>query len=499
MALRVTFVLPDFPHFDGDYRGTFYHGIASMTSVLRAAGHRVTMIHLSRPVLRDAFLRDLAAGAPDLVAFSTITHFFPWVRSWIGWTREATAAPIVVGGIHAILASEEVIGVPGVDYVCTGEGELTLIELCRRIESGERTDDVTGTWARTSGGVRRNPPRPLIEDLETLPAPDYSVFDYERLFGARHPRLPVMVSRGCSYRCSYCANAQLRSAYPNPRRYTRFLTPETAVGRIADLRARHPATEEIIFNDNIVYPNVEWLRGFAGLYARRVGLPFVANTRPNLVNAEVVDLLAHAGCRRICMGVESGDEDIANRVLKRGLRNPVIRRAFGAFEGSGIQTVAYNILGAPFETRSTMLATVRLNAEIRPTQAAPFIFYPFPGTESHELCRRHGYLTGRHGVHNTDRVMILQPSVTEVEVLFAHRFFTRLVRLYRGVARLPGPVAAPIRFALDRWLGSRAVPRRVLLRARDARIRWRTRGSPEWRFREGADRGAEASPAAGSV
>ncbi len=467
MKTRVTFVLPDFPHFRARYGGTFAHGLASMNAVLREQGASVELIHLTRSPAREEFVARLRETRPDLIGMSTTTHAFPEVRRWISWAKAQVDAPVIVGGVHAILDPDDVMDTSEADLVCTGEGEWTLLELCRRLEEGRCPADVEGTWYRTADGIRRNPVRPLIENLAELPLPDYSIFDYERLYDAPLGRLTVMHSRGCSYRCTYCANAQLRSSYPNPRAYRRFMTPERAVENVRRQRAEHPGVREVLFNDNILYPNLPWFRAFVPLYRERVGLPYTANLRPEMATEEAVALLADSGCRTICLGVECGDEDIANRVLGRGQDNATIERAFSRFRAAGIRTVAYNILGSPFETVDTMLETVRLNARLRPDVLSPFIYYPFPRTESYELCRRHGFLTGRHGRNISDRVVIHQPTVRDAEVLFMQRFFRPLVRLTVRMNRWPAWVRRPGETVLEAALRSPLLPRRALVELKE--------------------------------
>jgi anaerobic magnesium-protoporphyrin IX monomethyl ester cyclase len=469
MSRRVTFVLPDFPHFEGEYGGTFAHGIGSMTAVLRESGHQVSLVHLVRPPSRRDLLSRLLATSPQVIGFSSITHFFPFVREWIGWARSQSNAPIIVGGIHAILEPEDVMKVPGVDHVCTGEGEYTLLELCERLDRGAPASDVAGTWSRLEdGGVRKNPSRPLIESLDDLPFPDYSIFDAANLYDRRHHRLPVMVSRGCPYRCSYCANAEIRSRYPNPRHYARFLSPERAILHLERLIASHPGTASLVFNDNILFNSRQWLEDFTSLYRERIGLPFTANMRPGLPTAFAARRLADAGCERVCFGVESGDETIANTVLRRDLTNASVERAFRDFQAAGIQTVSYNILGSPFETRETMLRSIRFNAVLHPSTLSAFLFYPFPGTEAHRLCARNGFLNGRIGRHNGDVVMIHQPTVRDMDVLFTQRFFRHLVRAYERAGRLPRSIGVPLERAMDLALGSRWFPRRACLAAKAA-------------------------------
>jgi len=468
VSARVTFVLADLPTFNEPYGGTFAHGIASMTAMLRRAGHRVNLIYRTTLPTRAEFVTQLRDADPDVVAFSTITHVFPQVRRWIGWTREVLDVPIIVGGVHAILDPEDVVAAPGVNLVCTGEGEDVLLDLCARLERKDPIDTIEGTWHRERGQVRKNPQRPLLADLNALPDPDYSVFDRDRLYGASLGIVSAMISRGCPYRCAYCANARIRDSYPNSRVYSRHLSPGRAVALVENLIAGRTDTRLIVFNDNILYPNRTWLREFSKLYRERIGIPFAGNTRPNLVDDEIVALLRDAGCRRICMGVECGDEDIANRVLRRGQTNRQITEAFLRFRKAGIETVSYNIMGSPFETRRTLLKTVRLNARLQARFLNAFLFYPFPGTEAHDLCRENGFLTGRHGENNSAVVMISQPGLSEIDVLFTQRFFHPLVRHYARLGRWPGVLGRPLLRASDRLLESPMIPRRLLVAMKSA-------------------------------
>jgi len=155
-------------------------------------------------------------------------------------------------------------------------------------------------------------------------------------------------------------------------------------------------------------------------------------------------------------------------VLRRGQSNAVIAKAFADFRALGVETVSYNILGAPLETPDTLLATIRLNAAMRPGVLSAFLYYPFPGTESRRICEEHGFLTDRHGRHNGDVVMIHQPTLSDEDVLFTHRFFRFLVRAHTAIDALPAPLAKPAAAAFSAAFRSRLLPRRALLRLKTA-------------------------------
>jgi radical SAM superfamily enzyme YgiQ (UPF0313 family) len=157
------------------------------------------------------------------------------------------------------------------------------------------------------------------------------------------------------------------------------------------------------------------------------------------------------------------------------MKREVITKAFDTVHQFGIKTVCYSILGSPFETRETLLETVKFVARLRPEIATPFIFYPFPGTQAHEISRTFGFLTERRFLNNDDGVMIEQPGVTEGEVLFFHAFYKRLVQAYGLLSRLAKPSQVALEGVLDRLLLSDYLPVRslVALKRLVRNMRWR--------------------------
>jgi anaerobic magnesium-protoporphyrin IX monomethyl ester cyclase len=499
--MRVLFVFPDLSPDVTSYTGVASYGIAVLSAELKRAGHEVALLHLTSPPSRDDFCARVRAAAPDLIAFSANSHYARRLPEWAAWARSASPAAIAAGGIHATLAPEQVSGIPQVDFTCVGEGESALLELCDALESGRDPTGIASIWARRGDSIVRNPVRSLCADLDGLPDPDLGLFDFDRLYPVRLGRFPYLMSRGCAYGCSYCCAHTLRKlasrASPGiPARaatagvpagpagfgpsvatrtpYWRFLSPPRAAAQLATLLERHmPNAPEIHFLDAIFFPNREWLRPFAAHYKQLVGRPFSCNLRADLVDEEAAEILADMGCTAARLGVESGDEEITRLVLTRGLDIDSIRRAFGLLRAHGIARWSYNMVGLPTETLGKALQTVRLNAELDPELAIPFIFYPYPGTRLHTVCEREGFLTEREYDHYFLGVTTRLPTFKEADILFVHRFFSPLVRLY-AVAR-PWPPAARRRWesAVTAVLTSPLFPRAAILAVRERYKRMR--------------------------
>ena len=468
--MRILFVFPDLSSTVTNYTGVLSYGLGLVAAVLRRDGHEVALYHVTTDPGAEEFRARVRAERPDLVAFSAISHYARRLRTWTTWAKEAAGVPVAVGGVHATFAPDDVASMPGVDYVCIGEGEEAMRELCAVLEHGGDPAAVGGFWAkRGDGTIVRNGPRTILDDLDTLPDPELGLFDVPGLYTSRQGMFTYLMSRGCAFRCTYCSAHTLMKVAPRTGKFWRFLTPRKAAEQIARLLAAHlPDATLVSFGDAIFFPHREWLAEFVPLYKEKVGLPVSCNMRADLVHEDTTAMLRELGVRTVRMGVESGNEHMTRDVLKRNLHVSDLRRAYRLLREAGIERWSYNIVGLPTETLPMALETVRFNAEIDPELALAFIFYPYPGTELHRLCREKGMLTEREYDHYKVGVVIAQPQFADGDILFLHRFFKVLVRLYRRANRLPGPLAAIARRLIDLGLASPLLPRGAIVAGREA-------------------------------
>jgi radical SAM superfamily enzyme YgiQ (UPF0313 family) len=220
--MKVAFIYPDIIR-QSSWNGYYYIGIGCLAAALKKANHEVSLFHVTKPVSRQIFLKIIGEAKPDLVAFSSTTNMFCYVRKWARWLRERDyKGHILCGGVHPILNPEEVLSSSDVDMVCIGEGEEAIVELCDRMYRGDDILSVDNIWAKGTSGIIRNRLRPLIENLDMLPFPDREVFDFKNLELSKKGRGLFMASRGCPYTCSYCCNHSLKEATASGRNYVRF-------------------------------------------------------------------------------------------------------------------------------------------------------------------------------------------------------------------------------------------------------------------------------------
>jgi len=302
--------------------------------------------------------------------------------------------PIVLGGPHPTLLSEESAQRPEVDIVVRGEGEATWIDLCQKLEAGASLEEVEGITYRQNGRVVHNPDRLPIADIDSLPFPAHHLFKMEcytnlqpTLDTVEGKSFSLLTSRGCPYRCTYCSQI-----WP---RVWRMRSPENVVAEWRWLVKDLGAKEIGVLDDSF---NIDRKRVLAicdlliseGL--NHVPWIMINGIRANLVDEELLSRMREAGCIRTAFGVESGNQEILDTVIDKRLTLEEIRAAFKAAKSVGMETIGFFIIGLPGETEETIEDTIRFACELDPLVANFSMATPFPGTEMREVVLEKGRL-----------------------------------------------------------------------------------------------------------
>ncbi|KKN72346.1 hypothetical protein LCGC14_0411730 [marine sediment metagenome] len=421
--MKYHFIYPDIG--TGFYPGV-HHGLAQLFSVLEANGDEVSLHHVTKTPkpsdIQDAVQREM----PDIVGFTAMSNQIGYVKLWSRWIKEKYDIPIVCGGVHATLNPGELLAVDSIDMVCVGEGERAVVD--RRFLTKH---------LKTIAALMDNP-YPLIEDLDGLPYPDYSLFDPKVISGARGGTLAVMCSRGCLYNCSYCCNHALREAQKGLGKYFRYRSVDNTIGLLEELVGRHQV-RRFSFADDIFGANREWILEFCEKYTKKVGLPFDCNLRVEMVTSGLLAALSGAGCSMVELGIESGSEWMREEVLNRGMSNQQIVDAFKHARRVGLRTRAYNMIGLPFETPEMARETIELNKLVNPDEIAVFYFYPFKGTKLYNLCQDEGFLTERETTSYVSESVLHLSTITPRELDRVYSEFYQLV-IDRQLRSFPAPV-----------------------------------------------------------
>lgn len=470
--MKITFVYPDFEYrksVDGYYTeaGGWYHeGIAQLGAIAEEMKWETDLVHLTGPVTEEHFKEEIKQRKPDVVGLSALrVGNLEFARLLAKWSHEVLPkAIIIMGGYLPTLEPQKAIDCDCVDAVFIGEGEVPLRYFLGKVQEGKDYSETPSTWVKTKKGIVKNAIAPLVEDLDSLPLPKFDMFDFKKLIGSQLKIALGGITRGCPYNCTYCWNNRARKLYPNNDKYVRFRSPRNAVDYLKKLIAAYPGAKKIRFQDDIWPIYKDWGEELKDLYVKEIGLPFDCNYRVNLFNEERAKLLKDMGCVGVYFGVESGDEKIRNMIYKRGMKVEEMEKAFEISRKYGIMTYAYNIVGAPYENLSTALETVKLNAKLKPDVMFFAIYYPYGGSDLHELSITAGFFDPDQPIDHM--VNLKMPDFPREQVIFAQMFAKLFVKLYEVAWSLPGGSKGGIGKAVEKmfdgiWL-SKYTPRKFM-------------------------------------
>ncbi|TAK35119.1 MAG: radical SAM protein [Chloroflexota bacterium] len=418
--MRVLLVYPNIIGFPKDVS----LGLATLAAVLKQHGHMVHLLDASFTALTEKHIISTCKEFdPQLVAISSVSGNLPHGEYVAGVIKRHFDLPIICGGVHATVAPEETIAKDCFDMICVGEGEMALLELVESLEKGEDNTAIGSIWFKRGGQVIRNSARPLVESLDDLPAPDRSIYDFERYLKWHHHQAGFLSSRGCPYRCTYCINHVLQEEYRGMGTFVRFRSVDHLLTEVKDVITRYPV-RSVEFYDDTFTLNRQRIMEFCEKYPREIGLPFHMNTRVNVVDDKLLHALKSAGCQRVHFGVEAGDPEIRNKILRRNLSDEQMIRAFAAARAAGLRTYSFNMIGVPHETRETIRKTVELNRKLRPDYVQVSIFTAYKGTDLYEQCKENGWLDESHGIESySTTTNVKHPNFTVNELVWLRRTF----------------------------------------------------------------------------
>ena len=315
------------------------------------------------------------------------------------YKRQLPDVALAVGGVHALLCTEQVKADGIWDFIGVGECDESFPELVDRFQAGDPAyREVPNFCVRLPDGTYRHNPLGRYPRLENLPPEDYEIYDLDHMLSRKNGWQSVLTSRGCPYRCSYCFNRVVRDRYTAeagepPRAYLRHYPPDRVIDEVLRLRDRHPAIRTIIFDDDLLTLNEDYcVELFERYAAAGVGLPFVLNAHVQAFGDRIARTLAQAGCLIVKFGVESGSDTLRRSVLRRFMSNDRIFEAFETCRRHGLHSSAFLMIGLPFETRATLDETIDLMVRCRPGRMRWAIFFPFEGTESYALAEAAGLI-----------------------------------------------------------------------------------------------------------
>jgi radical SAM superfamily enzyme YgiQ (UPF0313 family) len=394
MEMKIALIFPPY------FKKIYYHspplGLAYLASSLENEGHKVKIIDAG--ILNLSYqdvLKRLKQFDPELIGITSQTVFLHQIKSMSDLIKkEFPEIPLICGGPHATILPEQTLKDTCVDIVAVGEGEHTVTELADTIERNKTLESVKGLVFKSkskSGRIIFTGAREPIEDLDSIPFParhllpsliKYCLWDVR---AKRFPSTSAITSRGCPYNCLFCT---VRTIWG---RKFRQRSVKNVIEEIYELIDKFKV-KEINWDDDTFTLNKKWILEFCREILReKLDITWKCLARVDGVDDETLSLMKKAGCHALSFGVESGNQEVLNKIRKN-ITLSQVEHAFKLAKRYGFETQAFFMFGNHGDNYSTIIDTINFAKKLNPDYITNSIATPFPGSEFYAIARKKGLI-----------------------------------------------------------------------------------------------------------
>ncbi len=360
-------------------------GLAYIGAVLEKDRHNVKIFDLTldRDKPFESKVEDIIRFSPDIVGISAMTHSYANALKTAQYLKNNTGASIIFGGPHPTIMPDDVMKNSFVDFVVIGEGEETFLKICQNIKSRE-FQNIDGLCYREKGkGIDNKenmkiivqPKNNFIKNLDDIPFPARHLLrleDYRLIDDHGNRMVTIISSRGCPYGCTYCYKGLF--------------------GRIYRQRNPKNIIEEIKYCIDLGYNSFYFIDDLFTLNEKRVeeltnaikteglNIRWQCLARVNNATKQMFEQMKETGCYKVHFGIESGNQNVLDKV-KKGITLDQVRKAVKYCKEASIKTKGYFMIGMPGDNLESMNDTLNLAKELELNEAMFSVTTPFPGTD----------------------------------------------------------------------------------------------------------------------
>lgn len=354
----------------GDEKSLYPLGILYIAACLEKKGHTVKVIDVAAEskTLED-ILSAIASDKPRIIGISSMTTSIHSAVSLAKSIKARFGNDILVGlgGVHMCCDPTFLERMPYFDFGIIGEGEKSFIDIVEKVKGGSLVRGVIHGQA--------------YEDLDQIPFParhliNSAIYKRDEQMEFEVPTAGILGSRGCPFGCSFCC-------IPAIGQKVRIRSAKNVVDEMESIYDF--CRGQYNFNDDCMTLSKKHTLEFCQeVIDRKLKIRWIASTRANALDEEMVKALKRAGCTDLYFGVESGSERIRNSVIKKKVTDEQIAKAVALCRKHRILSNLFLMVGFPGETKEDMLKTVHIGSKVKADVVGIHITMPLPGTEIFE-------------------------------------------------------------------------------------------------------------------
>jgi len=397
-------------------------GLAYIAGYLKKKGHDVRLIDgsFSEDLFSD-IKKHVQVFNPEHIGLTATTPKITGALDVAGFIKKlAPSTKTVLGGYHASALPEECVDDPNIDIVVVGEGEETFSEILEK----KALEDVKGICFKEGGSVKTTMPRPLIEDLDSLPFPLWEDLPVNSYYYYPEKAVGVISGRGCPYECSFCASSVI-----NKRLY-RVRSPDNFVDEVEWLHKKFGVKHLFFVDETFTIELKRTGEICSEMMKRKIAVEWTCDTRVDHLTWDILKTMHASGCRGLRIGVESAD-DLVLKATGKDITLKQVENAVSWAKKLGIKVTTYFLLGLPFETPETLRKDLAFAKKLNTDIAQFSMLAPLPGTRIWDTVKQGKILrcTAKSWKDHVryDNAIVESDSLSSAELLYWHR---KMVRVY---------------------------------------------------------------------
>jgi anaerobic magnesium-protoporphyrin IX monomethyl ester cyclase len=371
-------------------------GILYISAMLEKNGIEVKIVpadilNLGWPEIK----REVQSFQPDLIGVTSTTENRFQSFKLIRYAKKIyPSALTVLGGPHASMAPEDCLAhIPELDIVVKGEGEMTVLELCQVLDNRKdlaALEEIRGIYFKLEGQIKSTPPRPHIQDLDSLPFPAFHLIPFEK-YNFRFevpgegmlPAVNIMTSRGCPFNCNFCATPI------NWGRAVRMRSPQNVIEEIEFLIKTYGVRVIFFFDDtfNVSKKRVEEICDL--ILERRLDIFWKCDVRLDLIDKPLLAKMKEAGLFHLSFGLEAASERVRDEIVGKKINIDDFHHLVKWCNELDIIPNAFFIFSHPTETWEEAQETIKIIEKYKDEiEGSIAILHIYPGTPLEQTAKK---------------------------------------------------------------------------------------------------------------
>ena len=390
------------------------YSLLQIASILRKKGHEVSLIDANGENINYPALEKMISGMDyGAVIFRFIPAAFDWDIQTATISKKHSDAPIIgicwtLGSSAKTVLNEAM----DVDIYLMDEYEAVAPELIDRLSVRDGFSDLAGIAYRHEGEIIVNKDASPIKNYDDIPIPAYDLlksFDFYYADTKHGQPFTIMyTSKGCPNSCIYCTMANTK---------WKAKSAERVLEELRHLKQNYNIKTIMFFDEAFTINRKRVEKITQAIIDERLDIHWYCNSRVDLIDRDLLEKMKQAGCKAVCMGIESGSQKVIAVANKR-ISVERSAEAIKMVKDAGLKVYCSFIFGLPGENRETVNETIEFIRKTLPTGGEFNIATPYPGTKLHEIAMEKGWITGQSDFRtmNQNKSIMKTDELTSEEI-----------------------------------------------------------------------------------